>query len=35
MDADVGRLRRKIDQANEMPMIYSIRGHGFVLRAPV
>jgi two-component system, OmpR family, response regulator len=31
----MGRLRRKIDQAAEPPMIYSIRGQGFVLRAPI
>jgi DNA-binding winged helix-turn-helix (wHTH) protein len=35
VDVHMGRLRRKIDQADDAPMIYSIRGHGFVLRAPV
>jgi two-component system, OmpR family, response regulator len=35
VDVHMGRLRRKIDQSAEPPMIYSIRGQGFVLRAPV
>jgi two-component system, OmpR family, response regulator len=35
VDVHVGRLRRKIDQSAEPPMIYSIRGQGFVLRAPI
>jgi two-component system, OmpR family, response regulator len=34
VDVHIGRLRRKIDQPDETPMIYSIRGQGFVLRAP-
>ena len=34
VDVHMGRLRRKIDQAGESPMIFSIRGQGFVLRAP-
>jgi DNA-binding winged helix-turn-helix (wHTH) protein len=34
VDVHMGRLRRKIDQADEWPMICSIRGQGFVLRAP-
>jgi two-component system OmpR family response regulator len=34
VDVHIGRLRRKIDQADETPMIYSIRGQGFVLHAP-
>jgi len=34
VDVHVGRLRRKIDQTDEWPMIYTIRGQGFVLRAP-
>jgi two-component system OmpR family response regulator len=34
VDVHMGRLRRKIDRANEPPMIYSVRGEGFVLRAP-
>jgi two-component system, OmpR family, response regulator len=35
VDVHMGRLRRKIDQPAEPPMIYSIRGQGFVLRAPI
>lgn len=35
VDVHMGRLRRKIDQPGEAPMIYSVRGRGFVLRAPV
>ncbi len=34
VDVHMGRLRRKIDQSGEPPMIYSVRGEGFVLRAP-
>jgi DNA-binding winged helix-turn-helix (wHTH) protein len=34
VDVHVGRLRRKIDQTDEWPMIYTIRGQGFVLRTP-
>jgi two-component system OmpR family response regulator len=34
VDVHIGRLRRKIDQSDEAPMIYSVRGHGFVLHAP-
>jgi len=34
VDVHMGRLRSKIDQAGESPMIFSIRGQGFVLRAP-
>jgi DNA-binding winged helix-turn-helix (wHTH) protein len=34
VDVYMGRLRRKINQADEWPMIRSIRGQGFVLRAP-
>jgi two-component system, OmpR family, response regulator len=35
VDVHMGRLRRKIDQPNETPMIHSVRGRGFVLRAAV
>jgi two-component system OmpR family response regulator len=35
VDVHMGRLRRKIDRPDETPMIYSIRGRGFVLQAPV
>jgi two-component system, OmpR family, response regulator len=34
VDVHIGRLRRKIDQPDQTPMIYSIRGQGFVLHAP-
>jgi two-component system OmpR family response regulator len=34
VDVHVGRLRRKIDQTDEWPMICTIRGQGFMLRAP-
>ena len=35
VDVHMGRLRRKIDQPNESPMIHSVRGQGFVLRTPM
>jgi two-component system, OmpR family, response regulator len=34
VDVHMGRLRRKVDWAEERPMIHNIRGEGFVLRAP-
>ena len=34
VDVHMGRLRRKVDRAEEQPMIHNIRGEGFVLRAP-
>lgn len=34
VDVHIGRLRRKVDGADEMPMILSVRGAGFLLRAP-
>jgi two-component system OmpR family response regulator len=34
VDVHIGRLRRKVDAAGEAPMIHSIRGTGFMLRAP-
>jgi two-component system OmpR family response regulator len=34
VDVHMGRLRHKIDQADEWPMICTIRGQGFALRAP-
>jgi two-component system, OmpR family, response regulator len=34
VDVHIGRLRRKVDAAGEPPMILSIRGAGFQLRAP-
>jgi len=33
VDVHLGRLRRKVDAANEIPMIRNIRGLGFVLSA--
>jgi len=32
VDVHMGRLRHKIDGADEVPMIYNIRGAGFILR---
>src|SRR5437660_11803225 len=34
VDVHMGRLRRKVDDPHEPPMIHSVRGEGFVLRAP-
>jgi two-component system OmpR family response regulator len=34
VDVHMGRLRRKVDHAEEPPVIHSIRGEGFMLRAP-
>jgi two-component system, OmpR family, response regulator len=34
VDVHMGRLRRKVDEANEPPMIHNVRGAGFILRAP-
>jgi two-component system, OmpR family, response regulator len=34
VDVHMGRLRRKVDRAEEQPMIHNIRWEGFVLRAP-
>ena len=34
VDVHIGKLRRKIDGADEIPMIHSIRGSGFMLCAP-
>jgi DNA-binding response OmpR family regulator len=34
VDVHMGRLRRKVDGANELPMIRNFRGAGFVLGAP-
>lgn len=35
VDVHMGRLRRKIDESAESPMIYSFRGQGFMLRTPI
>jgi len=34
VDVHMGRLRRKIDEPYQLPMIYNVRGQGFVLREP-
>lgn len=34
VDVHIGKLRRKIDPPGEVPLIYNIRGVGFVLREP-
>lgn len=34
VDVHMGRLRRKVDAPGESPMIHSVRGVGFTLRAP-
>jgi two-component system OmpR family response regulator len=34
VDVHMGRLRHKIDEPNESPMIQNVRGVGFILRAP-
>jgi two-component system OmpR family response regulator len=34
VDVHMGRLRRKVDEPREPPMIHNVRGLGFILRAP-
>ncbi len=34
VDVHMGRLRRKVDEPDEPPMIHNVRGVGFILRAP-
>jgi len=34
VDVHIGKLRRKVDSQGEPPMIHSVVGSGFVLRAP-
>jgi two-component system OmpR family response regulator len=34
VDVHMGRLRHKVDEPNDMPMIQVVRGVGFILRAP-
>jgi two-component system, OmpR family, response regulator len=34
IDLHIRRLRHKVDLAHEPPMIYNVRGAGFILRAP-
>jgi two-component system, OmpR family, response regulator len=35
LEVHMGRLRRKLDGPDELPMILSVRGRGFMLRAPL
>jgi two-component system OmpR family response regulator len=34
VDVHIGRLRRKLDEPGDTPMILSVRGVGFILHAP-
>ena len=34
VDVHIGRVRRKVDDAGERPLIHTVRGVGFMLRAP-
>jgi two-component system, OmpR family, response regulator len=34
VDVHMGRLRHKVDEPNELPIITNVRGVGFILRAP-
>ena len=34
VDVHMGRLRHKVDAPDETPMIYNVRGAGFILRTP-
>jgi two-component system, OmpR family, response regulator len=34
VDVHMGRLRRKVDEPHEPPMIHNVRGTGFILRVP-
>jgi two-component sensor histidine kinase len=34
IDVHMGRLRRKVDEPHELPMIHNMRGVGFILRPP-
>lgn len=35
VDVHMGRLRRKVDGPDELPLIHNVRGMGFILRAPI
>jgi len=35
VDVHMGRLRRKVDAPDELPLIHNVRGIGFILHAPV
>ena len=34
VDVHIGKLRRKVDAEGEVPLLYNVRGVGFVLRVP-
>jgi two-component system OmpR family response regulator len=34
VDVHIGKLRRKIDAPGEIPLLYNVRGIGFILRVP-
>jgi two-component system, OmpR family, response regulator len=34
VDVHMGRLRHKVDEPGELPLIHNVRGMGFILRAP-
>ena len=34
VDVHIGKLRRKVDAEGEIPLLYNVRGVGFVLRVP-
>jgi two-component system OmpR family response regulator len=34
VEVHMGRLRRKVDEPHELPMIHIVRGVGFILRSP-
>jgi two-component system OmpR family response regulator len=34
VDVHIGKLRRKVDADGEMPLLYNVRGVGFILRVP-
>jgi two-component system OmpR family response regulator len=34
IDVHIGRLRRKVDAAGFAPLIHTVRGCGYVMRAP-
>jgi DNA-binding winged helix-turn-helix (wHTH) protein len=34
VDVHIGRLRHKVDGSGEMPLIYTVRGAGFILTVP-
>ncbi len=34
VDVHIGKLRRKVDADGEIPLLYNVRGVGFILRVP-